>query len=144
MLLILFLLIGLPLIELFVLIRVGAEIGALPTIALSILTAILGTILVRHQGLGVLMRVRELLDRGEPPALEMMDGALLLMAGFFLLLPGFLTDTVGFLLLIPPLRRGLIGRYLALCSLSIRPFEQPPGAPRERPRIIQGDYRRDD
>ncbi|MBK5966163.1 exlusion protein FxsA [Thiocystis minor] len=136
----LIILIGLPLIEIYFLIQVGSEIGALPTIGLAILTAVIGTLLVRHQGFGVLLRVREMLDRGEAPALAMMDGALLLMAGFFLLLPGFLTDSIGFLLLIPPLRGWMIGRYIDLIPVS----RQPPGDRSERPRIIEGDYRRDD
>lgn len=139
-LLFLVILIGLPLIEIYFLIQVGAEIGALPTIGLAILTAVIGTLLVRHQGFSVLLRVREMLDRGETPALAMLDGALLLMAGFFLLLPGFLTDSIGFLLLIPPLRGWLVGRSIALVPVS----RQPPGNRGERPRIIEGDYRRDD
>jgi len=131
--------IALPLIELYVLIQVGSEIGALSTILLSILTAILGTALVRHQGLSLLMRVHRQLDRGETPALEVLDGALLLVAGLFLLLPGFLTDAVGFLLLLPPLRQWLIRRTLPLSPLT--PGAEPP---REGPRVIEGEYRRED
>ena len=58
------------------------------------------------------MRVRDMVDQGETPALEVLDGALLLIAGLMLILPGFLTDALGFLLLIPPLRRLLIGRFV--------------------------------
>jgi len=133
--------VGLPLIELYALIKVGSVIGALPTIGLSILTAILGTWLVRRQGFSVLMRVRESMDRGEVPALEMMDGALLLLAGLMLLLPGFLTDVVGFLLLVPPLRRLLIVRYARMIPAPRDPLR--PGRPTS-PRVIEGNYRRDD
>ncbi|MBK1643729.1 exlusion protein FxsA [Thiocapsa imhoffii] len=138
------LLIGLPLIEIYVLIEVGSEIGALPTIGLSILTAVLGTWLVRHQGFGLLLRVREMTDRGEVPALEVLDGALLLIAGFFLLLPGFLTDAVGFLLLIPPLRRWMVGRYVRVLPVGASSESRDAGPAQERARIIEGDYRRED
>lgn len=138
--LLLLLFIGLPLVELYFLIQVGGQIGAFPTIALAILTAVIGTWLVRHQGFGLLLRVRELTDRGEVPALEMLDGALLLIAGLFLLLPGFLTDTVGFLLLIPPLRRWVIGRYVQV----IPTHTHGPSRRDEGPRVIEGDYRRED
>ncbi|MGQ9658763.1 MAG: FxsA family protein [Thermochromatium sp.] len=135
--------IALPLIELYVLIRVGSGIGALPTILLSILTAIMGVWLVRHQGFGVLRRVRDLLDRGEVPAIELLDGALILAAGLCLLVPGFLTDGLGFLLLIPPLRHILIARYIA-----IQPLTGASGGEvirtQTRVRVIEGEFRRDD
>ena len=135
--------IGLPLIEIYFLIQVGSEIGAFSTILLSILTAVIGAWLVRHQGFGILMRVRELLDRGEAPAIELMDGALILAAGLFLLLPGFLTDSLGFLLLIPPLRHRLIERYIGIQPVAMQP---PPGEVRTetRVRVIEGEFRRDD
>lgn len=140
-LLFLMLIIGAPLLELYVLIRVGSQIGALPTIALSILTATIGIWLVRHQGLGLLLRVREQADRGEVPALEMMNGALIIIAGLLLLVPGFLSDTLGLLLLVPPIREAMIGRYVRVI-----PIHHPHDArPQERgPRVIEGDYRRED
>lgn len=116
-----------PLIELYFLIQVGSVIGALPTIALSLLTAVIGGYLVRAQGFSVIMRARALMDQGVMPAFEMLDGVLLLMAGFALLLPGFATDLIGFLLLIPPLRQTLIRRQLAIlpeqnAQKSIQPY----------------------
>ena len=137
--LLILILIGIPLIEIYFLIEVGSEIGALRTIGLSVLTALLGTTLVRHQGFGVLMRVRETSDRGDVPALEMLDAALLLVAGLFLLLPGFLTDAAGFLLLIPPLRRLLIRRYIKVAPVSASPTEH-----QSETRVIEGDFRRED
>ena len=137
----LLLFIGLPLIELYILIQVGAGIGAFSTILLSILTAVLGAWLVRHQGFSVLRRVRELLDRHEVPAIEVVDGALLLVAGLCLLLPGFVTDGCGFMLLIPPLRRILIIRVLG-----VRPVPAPPPDmthPEAKIRVIEGEFRRD-
>ncbi len=107
-LLFLLLIIGIPVLELYVLIEVGSEIGAFSTIYLVIFTAALGIWLVRRQGLSVLARVRASVERDEAPALEMVEGALLLVAGLTLLIPGFVTDAVGFLLLIPPLRRLIV------------------------------------
>jgi UPF0716 protein FxsA len=139
-LLLLVLVIGVPLIELYVLIQVGSEIGALPTIALTLLTAAIGISLVRLQGLGVLTRVGRSLAADELPALDLMDGALLLVAGLFLLLPGFITDTLGFLLLVPAVRHWLIRRYVRLVPL--RPAR---GDPRTAdPRVIEGRFRRED
>ena len=133
----LLLFVGVPLIELYLLIQVGSEIGALSTIALSVFTAILGSLLVRVQGFSVLMRVRTLLDHGETPALEVLDGALLLIAGLMLLLPGFLTDGLGFLLLIPPVRQWLIRRFVRLVPV------QPQGPAGPEPRVIEGECRRE-
>ena len=131
--------IGLPLIEVYFLIKVGSVIGAVPTIALTVLATLLGTWLVRRQGFGVLMRVRESLARDEVPALELLDGALLLIAGLFLVLPGFLTDIVGFLLLIPPLRRWVVRRYVKVFPVR----SHDPGVERG-PRVIEGHFRRMD
>jgi UPF0716 protein FxsA len=122
----LLLFVGAPLIELYVLIQVGSVIGALPTIALSVLTAVIGGALVRHQGLNVVMRVRDNLNRGETPALDLIDGAVLLLCGFALLLPGFVTDIVGFALLIPPVRHALIRRYVQLVPVVTEGEGRPP------------------
>lgn len=102
--------IGIPVLELYLLIQVGGQIGAFPTVFLTIATAMTGIWLVRRQGVSVLFRVREVLDRGETPALEMLEGTLLLVAGLALLLPGFATDTLGFVLLVPVVRRVIV-RY---------------------------------
>lgn len=135
MIIFLLLFVGVPLIELYFLIQVGSEIGALPTIGLSILTALLGGALVRVQGFSVLMRVREAAGRNEVPALQMLDGALLLVAGLVLLLPGFFTDIVGFMLLIPSLRQFLVLRFVR--TLPGQPPDQTPSGPQ----VIEGEYR---
>jgi UPF0716 protein FxsA len=127
-----------PLIELYFMIQVGSVIGALPTIALSLLTAVIGGYLVREQGLSVAFRARELMNQGVAPAFEIFDGVLLLIAGFALLLPGFVTDLLGFLLLIPPVRHRLIRRNLVV---------EPSGAMDPQARIRQYldvEYRRED
>jgi UPF0716 protein FxsA len=137
----LLLFVGIPLLELYFLIQVGSFIGALPTIALSILTAVIGGYLVRRQGIAVLMRVRDMLGRDELPALEVLDGAMLLLCGLALLLPGFFTDAIGFLLLVPPIRHALIHRFVRVV-----PIEGGGVGPRRDsgPRVIEGDYRRED
>tara|TARA_R110002110_G_scaffold109418_11_gene272946 strand:- start:4603 stop:5112 length:510 start_codon:yes stop_codon:yes gene_type:complete len=93
-----------PIAEIAVFIQAGELIGLWPTIATVILTAIIGTAMLRQQGIATLMRLRATVDRGEMPLREVFDGACLLVAGILLLTPGFLTDAVGFLLLIPPVR----------------------------------------
>ena len=120
LLIFLMLFVGAPLVELYLLIEVGSRIGAFPTIALCLFTAALGGLLVRWQGLQVLLRVRDSLQRREAPAIELLEGAAILVAGVLLLLPGFVTDTVGYLLLIPPLRRAAI-----MFLLRRRDFLQP-------------------
>jgi UPF0716 protein FxsA len=149
LLLFLLLFAGIPLVELYFLIQVGSEIGAIPTIALTVFTAVLGGMLVRLQGLSTAMRVREAMDRGEMPAIEMLEGAVLLLAGFMLLLPGFITDALGFLLLVPPVRRALLLLFLRRSGVLQKgrapghPSPPPPGQ-RPSPRVIEGEYRRED
>lgn len=110
---ILLLFIGLPLLELWLLIEVGSEIGGFTTIVLTIFTAVLGVQLVRMQGFSALQRVQVQMQQGEVPAESMFEGVALLIAGVLLLVPGFLTDTLGFLLLVPPLRQRMIASVLA-------------------------------
>ncbi|MGX1098059.1 FxsA family protein [Amorphus sp. MBR-141] len=103
--LILFLgLLAIPVLEISVFILVGSEIGVLPTIGLVFLTAVIGSMLLRHQGLSILGRVRTEMDAGRVPGAELGHGAMILVAGILLLTPGFVTDTLGFLLFVPPVR----------------------------------------
>ncbi len=132
-----------PLVELYVLIEVGSRIGALATIALSVFTAVLGGALVRLQGFSVLFRVQESMARAQVPALELMEGAMLLLVGFALLLPGFITDAVGFLLLIPPLRRAVVLWILRSRGV-IRPGDPRPPQDKSHGGYIEGESRRDD
>lgn len=140
----LLLFIALPLVETWLLIRVGQVIGALATVAAVIATAVIGSQLVRHQGIQTLREIRACQMRGEPPALPLLEGAALLVAGAFLLTPGFITDTLGFLLLIPPLRRqaarNLLTRMIVITPAG--PYTEP-DRPRD-PNVIEGDYRRED
>lgn len=111
--LILLILLGLPVVEIWLMIRIGQDIGALPTIALILGTAGLGMALFRIQGMATLARVQEHLDRGEAPVGELLSGLGLLAAGLLLFIPGFLTDALGLILFIPPVRRLIVGAGLA-------------------------------
>ncbi len=149
-LLILALIIGIPLIEIYLFIQVGGSIGVWPTIGLVILTAVIGTALLRQQGLATLARAQADLDRQQFPVRELFNGVCLLIGGLLLLTPGFLTDALGFALLIPPLR-AILGRgvWAAMArsrnvhfSVSGGPPPRGPGGP-----IIDGEefgVRRDD
>jgi len=102
----------LALIEIWLIIQVGAVLGAFATLALMLFTAVLGISLVRSQGLKTLMAAQQRLAQGQAPAGEMLQGLLLAVAGGLLILPGFFTDLLGLLLLQPTLRRYLIARWL--------------------------------
>ncbi|WP_028586361.1 FxsA family protein [Desulfocurvus vexinensis] len=93
-----------PVLEIYLLIKVGSLLGAEVTIALVLASALAGAWLARQQGLGVMLRIRESMARGAAPAEEMVDALLILVAGVLLLTPGFITDTAGMALLVPPVR----------------------------------------
>lgn len=94
----------LPLLEIAGFIVVGRQIGVLATIGLIILSTVLGFVLVRIRGLGVLSRIRQISTEGGVPDRELVHGAMILVAGFLLVVPGFITSTIGLLLFIPPVR----------------------------------------
>lgn len=140
--LLLILLFALPLFEIWLLIKVGGWLGAIPTIGLVVFTAVLGVLVLRWQGFGILNRVRTMMARGELPALEMLEGMMLVFSGVLLLAPGFFTDTIGLLLLIPPLRRRMVFWLLAR-SVVVRPTPPGPGDDRQGPRTIEGEFWRE-
>ena len=109
--LILLIFLGLPIAEIAVFIKAGQIIGLGWTLAIVVLTALMGTALLRRQGLKVLSQTQQKLDRGELPVGELFDGFCLLVAGALLLTPGFITDIIGFALFIPPVRM-LIGTFV--------------------------------
>jgi UPF0716 protein FxsA len=100
--------IAVPIIEIALFIQAGQLIGVLPTIALTIGTAIAGSFLMRVQGFKALNRFTEAAAKGEMPVTPVIDGIGILMAGVLLLTPGLLTDALGLLLFIPPVRRGVM------------------------------------
>lgn len=99
--------IAVPIIEIAVFLEVGGRIGALNTILMIVITAIIGTWLLRSQGLQTLHRAQESLNQNVFPISEVFDGLCLLFAGALLLTPGFVTDIVGFVLFIPWIRSAL-------------------------------------
>lgn len=99
-----FLLLVVPLAEIATFVVVGGQIGVLPTIGLVLLTAISGSILLRIQGFGVMARIRATMDAGGIPGRDLLHGFMIMAAGLLLLTPGFITDTIGLLLFIPPVR----------------------------------------
>jgi UPF0716 protein FxsA len=101
----------LPLVEIAGFVVVGRQIGVLWTIALVIAAALAGAALLRHQGLGVMNRIRAEMEAGRDPGREMAHGAMIVLAAVLLLIPGFVTDIFGLLLFIPPVRE-LAWRFL--------------------------------
>ncbi|BBP42870.1 FxsA family protein [Thiosulfativibrio zosterae] len=108
--LVLFLLV--PLTELYVLIEVGSVIGGLTTVLLVVGTAILGASLMRSQGLLTMQKAQAALASGEAPQQAMLEGVMIFIGGLFLLVPGFITDILGLLFLIPPIRHRLASQFL--------------------------------
>ena len=139
--------VGVPIVEIAVFLKVGGRIGLWPTLGTIVLTAIAGSALLRHQGLSTLFRARESLERGQFPVSEVFDGLCLVLAGALLLTPGFVTDAVGLLLFVPALRalaqRGL-GRYLR-ASGRVEAWTDGPGPPLSAAQgpggaVIDGEY----
>ena len=113
-----------PIIEIYLLIEIGSMFGALMAVTLVILTGFLGAFLARMQGLQTLYRIQESLREGRMPSGELLDALLIVIAGLVLLTPGFLTDSAGFLLLIPATRNFIkywLRRQIELRYMSNRP-----------------------
>ena len=103
--------IGVPLMEIILFIKIGAYIGLWSTLAIVLITAIIGTTLIRRQGLQTLNRAQHEMQSQRLPVQELFEGICLIISGALLLTPGFLTDMFGFMLLVPPLRR-VLGHYI--------------------------------
>lgn len=99
-----FLLLVIPILEIAVFIVIGQQIGVFMTLALILVTAVIGTFLLRMQGFSILSRIRRETEAGRLPGRDLGDGAMILVAGILLLTPGFVTDTIGFLLFVPQIR----------------------------------------
>ena len=123
-----YLFIAVPILELALLVWIGQQLGIVPTVVLVIVTGAVGAGLARWQGLMILRRLREELGAGRMPAEAMFEGVLLLVAGAVLLTPGVVTDAVGFLIMVPVLRRWVARRVQAWAArrfriVTIRPNE---------------------
>ncbi|MDB6049828.1 MAG: rane protein FxsA [Pseudomonas sp.] len=106
----LFLFVLFPMLELFILIKVGMAIGFFPTVLLVVASSMLGVFLIRVAGFATALRARESLTRGELPAQEMLEGLMIAVGGGLLLLPGFISDVLGVICLLPITRRVLVGK----------------------------------
>lgn len=100
-----------PVVELYLLIQLGARIGPVPTVALVVFTGLLGATLARREGLKAFRELQESLRMGVPPAEGLLNGALIVLGGVLLITPGVLTDLLGVALLVPPSRRK-VARWL--------------------------------
>lgn len=140
-----------PTLELVLLIKLGSFIGALPTVAIVFITAVLGASLLRREGFSTLMKARGRMESGQVPAQELVEGALLVMSGAFLLTPGFITDTVGFSCLIPSLRRRMAAALLKRMTLqmgSVSMYSSTSSTPGQagepQEKVIEGEFQRRD
>ena len=101
-----------PIVELYLLIKIGGLIGALNTVLIIVVTAAVGAWLARSQGFAVLERLKQAMREGRPPANELIHGLFILIGAFTLLTPGFITDCLGLSMLVPPIRE----LYVSLAS----------------------------
>ncbi|ASP39092.1 exlusion protein FxsA [Bacterioplanes sanyensis] len=144
--------VAVPIVELYVLLQVGSFIGLLPTLALVVLTAVVGVTLLKAQGLATLMRARSRLEQGSLPAKELAEGFLLALAGAMLLTPGFITDSFGFALLVPAIRSLMLGSVMKLLKPNVvvggaGNVYEGQASSRTNPgyhsgHVIEGDYQR--
>ena len=157
-LVLLILFIAVPLLELAVLIRVGQVIGVAATIGIVVATAVLGLIMVKREGFSMVTRARQALATGNPPIMPVAEGALVFFGGALLILPGLIGDTIGLILLIPPVRRAIaawsLGRFASAGASRIRVFTVRRRRPDPRDSgtartdkpglVIEGEYTRID
>lgn len=149
--LVLFILI--PIAEMWVLIEVGGAIGALPTIGLVLLTAVIGLAMLRQQSFSTFIRAQQRMQSGEIPAREMGEGLFLAVGGALLLTPGFITDAVGFACLIPGIRQAVIRlllqrvRFVQFSAGRPQPppnFHQSANPGGKHRDTLEGEYRREE
>lgn len=129
----------LPFAEIFAFIRIGSGIGVWPVLIWVAATLFAGSALLAHQGRTMPLRLRQAVAEGRPPALEMIEGTLAWFGALLLLLPGFVTDAIGAVLLLPPLRRAIAHAFLR--RMIVVP---PPPTRREDGRFIETEWRRDE
>jgi UPF0716 protein FxsA len=110
----------LPILELWLLLKVGAVIGGLAALGLIIATGVLGATLARRQGLAVFQRMQAELQQGRQPTTSMLEGFAILLAGVVLMTPGFLTDVLGLALPVPPSRPAILAGLRHRLEASIR------------------------
>lgn len=159
-------LVGIPILEIALLVKLGQWVGVLPTVLLVLSTAAFGSYVLHRQGFKVFNRVMESINAGKPPVGPAIDGAFIMLAGGLLIAPGILTDLMGLLLLIPPLRHAVaawsVRRFLRSAVVRTETFTQRtynahasqqqawPGGPHVEPAanedgpVIDGEFERID
>lgn len=129
-----------PLVEIALFIQVGGWIGLWPTLAIVVITAIVGTMLVRQQGGRAIAQLRGSINALRDPTEPLAHGAMILFAGALLLTPGFFTDACGFALLVPPVRSAVYAWVRARVKVERFDYGGDESTPSGRPDIIDGDY----
>lgn len=143
---------AIPILEIYLLIKVGHVLGSITTIAFIVFTGVLGALLMRYQGLSNIQNIQARMRDGELPGLELLEGPVMLFGGVLLLIPGFMTDVLGLLLLFPWVRRALLLSFIArgVKTFGLSPDGQQTAKPRS-PTItpnhgntIEGEFHRED
>lgn len=131
-----------PILEITAFIHIGGAIGVWPTLAIALLTAVIGGSIIKYQGFITTENIRTAISQGKTPIPELFDGLCLVASGALLITPGFVTDTIGFALLIPPVRE--IMRVHLAKGFKAKPDVNNPSQSHQRPDsgVIEGDYER--
>ena len=142
-----FIFLAVPIIEIAIFVQIGGWLGLFPTLLIVIITAALGTYLLRSQALSAFVNLRKNFENLQNPTMPLVQGAMILFAGALLLTPGFFTDTVGFFLLTPWLRDYLFQYLKRRVQAQTGPFSRNNPRPKSRysktekgPVIIEGEY----
>ncbi len=138
----LLLFVAVPVMEMFILIKVGGVIGAPATIAMVLLTAMAGLALLKRQGMSTIVHAQQKMDSGELPVNEIVEGVFLAVGGALLLTPGFVTDAIGFCCLLPGLRHLIIRQLIAVLKPHIVSYQA--SHQRDENHVIDGEFRRED
>ncbi len=131
-----------PVLEIYMLLQIGAAIGVVPTIFSVVATAVIGSWLLRQQGFSTLQRLQQSMAQGTLPAKELIEGPILMVGGALLLTPGFVTDAIGFLCLIPASRQKIVNYVLKHLVIPNSSATQPPTADTQN--TIEGEFTRHD
>ena len=132
--------IAIPIIEIALFIQIGGAIGLYPTLAIVLVTALIGTTLLKSQGLSALGTLQSSIQLGQNPMKQIIHGAMILISGVFLLTPGFFTDAFGILLLVPQFRSFLINLGAAKFANKINTFNKAETKPVDETNIYDADY----
>jgi UPF0716 protein FxsA len=130
----------LPILEMYVLIKVGGNIGAFSTIILVVTTALIGVFLLRIQGFMTIFNIRNKLNNAELPTQEIFTGIFLALGGFLLLIPGFVTDIIGFLCLLPFTRNIILAKIYSEIQF---PDNKQNNNSSQNADWIEGEYKKD-